>query len=97
MELIFLAAILLLLCVNLYFVLTKKEGNSSGETQAALTRFDQQLGQTDKQMKDEFQRNREENQGAFKSQREELTKSLTQFEERFENNSRRLNEILKER
>ena len=70
MELIFLGIILLLLCVNLYFLFTKNGGNSSAETQTALTRFDQQLGQTDKQMKDEFQRNREENQGAFKSQRE---------------------------
>ena len=54
----------------------------------ALIKFEQQLAQIEKQVKDDAQRNREESQGAFKLQREELTKSLAQFEERFENNSR---------
>ncbi len=97
MELIFLGVIALLVGVNLFLLLNKKNNSSDIGTQTALVKFDQQLGQTDKQMKDEFQRNREENLVAFKNQREELTKSLTQFEERFENNSRRLNELLKER
>ena len=93
MELVLLLIILALVA----FSFLKKPSGSDAATQKSLIQFEQQLAQLDKQMKDEFQRNREENLGASKSQREELTKSLQQFEERFENNTRRLNELIKER
>lgn len=97
MELILLGIIALLVAVNLFLLLKQKSTSEGARTLNALIKFEQQLAQIEKQVKDDAQRNREESQGAFKLQREELTKSLAQFEERFENNSRRLNEILKER
>ena len=97
MELILLGIIALLVAVNLFLLLKQKNTNEGASALNALIKFEQQLAQIEKQVKDDAQRNREESQGAFKLQREELTKSLAQFEERFENNSRRLNEILKER
>lgn len=97
MELILLGIIALLVAVNLFLLLKQKSTSEGASALNALIKFEQQLAQIEKQVKDDAQRNREESQGAFKLQREELTKSLAQFEERFENNSRRLNEILKER
>lgn len=97
MELILLGFIALLVVTTLFLVFQQKKAGDKTSALDALVRFEQQLGQIEKLFKDDAQRNREESQGAFKRQREELTKSLTQFEERFENNSRRLNEILKER
>ena len=97
MELILLGIIALLVAVNLFLLLKQKSTSEGASTLNALIKFEQQLVQIEKQAKDDTQRNREESQGSFKLQREELTKSLAQFEERFENNSRRLNEILKER
>lgn len=97
MELILLGFIALLVGITLFLVFQQKKAGDKTSDLDALVRLEQQLGQIEKLFKDDAQRNREESQGAFKRQREELTKSLTQFEERFENNSRRLNEILKER
>lgn len=90
-------ALLLIIIALVAFSLIKKTSGSDTAAQKSLIQFEQQLAQLDKQMKDEFQRNREESLSNSKSQREELTKSFQQFEERFENNSRRLNELLKER
>ena len=96
MELVLLGIIALLVAINLFLLLKQKNTNEGASALNALIKFEQQLAQIEKQVKDDAKRNREESQGAFKLQREELTKSLTQFEERFENNSRRLNEVLKE-
>ena len=62
-----------------------------------LMKFDSTLAGTDKSMKDEFQRNREESNTSARNQREELTKSLDSFKEGFDNNTKRLNDLLKER
>jgi len=97
MELILLGIIALLVALSLFLLLQQKNTKEGASNLNAFIKFEQQLAQIEKQVKDDAQRNREESQGAFKLQREELTKSLAQFEERFENNSRRLNEILKER
>ena len=97
MELYLLVLLLLLIAINLYVLYRQNTNKTGGVSSDALLKFGLQLDQTDKQIKDDFQRNRDENQGAFKRQREELTKSLSTFEERFENNSRRLNDLLKER
>jgi DNA recombination protein RmuC len=48
-------------------------------------------------MKDEFQRNRVESSLLSKNQREELSKSLDGFKEGFETNTKRLNDLLKDR
>ncbi|MGB1972128.1 MAG: hypothetical protein ACPHSE_06490, partial [Flavobacteriaceae bacterium] len=72
MELILLCFNVVLLGLVLFFLISKKGGDKRQETLTALIKFDQQQAQIDKQMKDEFQRNREENHVAFKRQREEL-------------------------
>ena len=97
MELVLLGSIALLVGVNLFLLLRQNSNKQDPNAHAGLLKFEQQLMLIEKQLKDDAQRNREESQSAFKRQREELAKSLTQFEERFENNSRRLNDILKER
>ena len=97
MELVLLGIILFLLSANLLLALKQKEIKKDPQIQRAFIAFEQQIVQLDKQVKDEFQRNREENQRVFKNQREELTKSFSQFEERAQTSSQRLNELLKER
>jgi len=102
-EKILLIILIILLAINLILTLVKKlkldfdiEGNFN-ETKISLVKFDSTLERTDKSMKDEFQRNREESNTSAKNQREELTKSLDSFKEGFDNNTKRLNDLLKER
>ncbi|MFH4963673.1 DNA recombination protein RmuC [Gaetbulibacter sp. M235] len=101
-EITLLIILIILLAVNLIITLVKKikldfdiEGNFN-ETKSSLVKFDSTLERTDKSMKDEFQRNREESNTSAKNQREELTKSLDSFKEGFDNNTKRLNDFLKE-
>src|SRR5690554_2440638 len=102
-EIILLIILIILLVVNLIITLLKKikldfdiEGNFN-ETKTSLVKFDSTLERTDKSIKDEFQRNRVESNSSAKNQREELTKSLDSFKEGFDNNTKRLNDLLKER
>lgn len=102
-EIILLIILIILLAVNLIFTLIKKvkldfdiEGNFN-DTKTSLLKFDTSLEKTDKSMKDEFQRNREESNTSSKNQREELSKSLDGFKEGFETNTQRLNDLLKNR
>jgi len=102
-EIILLIILIILLAVNLIVTLLKKikldfdiEGNFN-ETKNSLVKFDSTLERTDKSIKDEFQRNRVESNSSAKNQREELTKSLDSFKEGFDNNTKRLNDLLKER
>jgi DNA recombination protein RmuC len=97
MEIIFLGIILLLVVLNLFLLLKKSAESPSANTEEEFVKFTQQLSLLDKQIKDDFQRNREEIQLSFKRQREELTQTLSQFQERLDNNSKRLNDLLKER
>jgi DNA recombination protein RmuC len=102
-EIILLIILIILLALNLIINLVKKikldfdiEGNFN-ETKNSLVKFDLSLERTDKSMKDEFQRNREESSSLSKNQREELSKSLDGFKEGFETNTKRLNDLLKDR
>lgn len=102
-EIILLIILIILLAVNLIITLLKKikldfdiEENFN-ETKTSLVKFDSTLERTDKSIKDEFQRNRVESNSSAKNQREELTKSLDSFKEGFDNNTKRLNDLLKER
>lgn len=102
-EIILLIILIILLAVNLIITLLKKikldfdiEGNFN-ETKTSLVKFDSTLERTYKSIKDEFQRNRVESNSSAKNQREELTKSLDSFKEGFDNNTKRLNDLLKER
>ena len=102
-EIILLIILIILLALNLIINLVKKikldfdiEGNFN-ETKNSLVKFDLSLERTDKSMKDEFQRNREDSSSLSKNQREELSKSLDGFKEGFETNTKRLNDLLKDR
>jgi DNA recombination protein RmuC len=102
-EIILLIVLIILLAANLIITLTKKikldfdfEGNFN-ETKNSLLKFDSSLERADKSMKDEFQRNREESNSSSRNQREELSKSLDGFKEGFETNTKRLNDLLKDR
>ena len=96
MELLILSVLLLLTAVNL-FLLLKKSSGALDENDPQWARFEQQLLTLEKQLKDEFQRNREETQSAFKRQREEQNSAQNNFEQRFEKANERLNQGLKER
>ena len=95
MELLILSVLLLLTAVNL-FLLLKKSSGAPDENNPQWARFEQQLLTLEKQLKDEFQRNREETQSAFKRQREEQNSAQNNFEQRFEKANERLNQGLKE-
>ena len=95
MELLILSVLLLLTAVNL-FLLLKKSSEAPDENDPQWARFEQQLLTLEKQLKDEFQRNREETQSAFKRQREEQNSAQNNFEQRFEKANERLNQGLKE-
>ena len=95
MELLILSVLLLLTAVNL-FLLLKKSSGAPDENDSQWARFEQQLLTLEKQLKDEFQRNREETQSAFKRQREEQNSAQNNFEQRFEKANERLNQGLKE-
>ena len=93
--LLFLIALLVGICLVLLIrILTTR---TSPEKGIAWIKFEQQLSLLDKHIKDEFARSREEAQGSFKRQREELKQALSAFEERSENDAQRLNELLKNR
>ena len=68
MELILLVLIAFLVAANLVFLFTQKNRSSENGPQADFIKFEQQLMQLEKQMKDDFQRSRE-NQRTFKQQR----------------------------
>ena len=102
-ETILLIVLIILLFLNIIITLFRKikldfnfEENFNA-TKNSLMKFDSTLAGTDKSMKDEFQRNREESNTSARNQREELTKSLDSFKEGFDNNTKRLNDLLKER
>ena len=95
MELLILSVLLLLTAVNL-FLLLKKSSGAPDENDPQWAHFAQQLLTLEKQLKDEFQRNREETQSAFKRQREEQNSAQNNFEQRFEKANERLNQGLKE-
>ena len=95
MELLILSVLLLLTAVNL-FLLLKKSSGAPDENDPQWARFEQQLLTLEKQLQDEFQRNREETQSAFKRQREEQNSAQNNFEQRFEKANERLNQGLKE-
>jgi DNA recombination protein RmuC len=102
-ELLLLIVLIVLIVINILLVLFKKVNlgldikNEFFETKGSISKFDSSLEKSEKSMKDEFQRNREESSNVARNQREELTKSLDSFKEGFEKNTDKLNELIKER
>ncbi|WP_064965948.1 DNA recombination protein RmuC [Tenacibaculum ovolyticum] len=69
------------------------ENNTKDLNDLLKNRFDN----LNKKQTDINQQNREENNKYSKNQREELTKSLDNFKDSFDNNTKRLNDLLKDR
>ncbi|MCK5169592.1 MAG: DNA recombination protein RmuC [Bacteroidales bacterium] len=67
------------------------------EVEISILKFDTTLERTEKSIKDEFQRNRTEANEISKTNREELTKSLSSFGEQFSKNVKDLNELLRQK
>lgn len=67
------------------------------ELENSMLHFNTALERTDKSIKDEFQRNRSENNELLKINREELTNNLKSFEVKFSENIKELNELLRQK
>ncbi len=67
------------------------------DIEESILKFDTTLERTEKSIKDEFQRNRSETNDISKTNREELTKSLSLFGEQFSKNVKELNILLNDK
>lgn len=73
-ENVLLVVITVLIVINIWLVLTKKD--KSEELKTNLIKIDSDLSKIDPLFRDEFARSREENQKSFKENREELSNSF---------------------
>ena len=98
---ILLGILILLAIVNLVLVLRKRESADirpqMKEVESSMLRFETSLEKSEKTLKDEFERNRRENQETALTNRQELSKSLLSFEEKFALNIKELNELIRQR
>ena len=96
---ILLGILILLALVNLFIVLRNRRSVDGGsklkEVENSILRFENVLEKNERTLKDEFERNRRENLETAKSSREELTRSLLSFEEKFAINIKELNELIR--
>ena len=96
-----LIAILILVLVNVLVSLFKKQKIDLTEQLQSITesvkQFKVTLADTDKAIKDEFQRNRDESNKVAKSNRDELTKSLADFSKTFSEDVKSLNQLLSQK
>lgn len=95
--------ILILLFVSIAIQLLKKPYKKESldlqlkEIYSFMKKIEDHLERSEKSIKDEFQRNREENNLSAKANREELSQSLTAFGQQFDHNVKELNRLLKEK
>ncbi len=101
MNEIMLIVLILLVIINIIIVLKKKVSvdikPQLKDVEVSIMKFDTTLEQTEKSIKDEFQRNRTETNDISKTNRDELTKSLNSFGEQFSKNVKELNNLLNEK
>jgi len=101
LEYVLFAVVIILLLVNIILILMRKVSlnfdvkGSMEDTKNSLIQFDTSLEKTDRSIKDEFLRSRTESNQMSRTQRDELTKSLSGFREGFDVNTQRLNEMLR--
>lgn len=62
----------------------------------SMIKFDSTIDKMERLLKDEFHRNRAESNDMAKNSRDELSKSLRSFEEKFSENTRDLKELLRQ-
>ncbi len=75
-ETILLIAVVILIIINIWLTVTKKVQLNSDELNTKLIKIDSDLTKIDSLIRDEFSRNRDENQKSFKDNREELNNSF---------------------
>lgn len=96
-----LITLIILAIVNIVIGLKKKVSfdikPQLKEVEESILKFDTTLERTEKSIKDEFQRNRSETNDISKTNRDELTKSLSLFGEQFSKNVKELNNLLNEK
>lgn len=96
-----LIALIVLVIINIIISLQKKSNRRDLEKfdkiENAVVRFDTSLERTEKSIKDEFQRNRQESGQVSKENRDELAKSLKDFEETNKANNKDLNELIRQK
>jgi len=96
---ILLGILILLALVNLLILLRNRRSVDGGpklkEVENSILRFETVLEKNERTLKDEFERMRRENLETAKSSREELTRSLLSFEEKFAINIKELNELIR--
>lgn len=98
---ILLGILLFLALVNLLLLLRNWRSGEGGADQkelgASLVKFETVLERNERTLKDEFERNRRENLETAKTNREELSRSLHSFEEKFAANIKELNELIRQK
>jgi len=101
MSEVLLIVLLVLVIVDITVSLFNKTGakfkSQIDELVSMMSGFGSALERTEKSIKDEFQRNREEFNQSSKSNREELTVALDNFSKHFSQSVKELNELLKEK
>ena len=98
---VLLITLIIFVIVNIIVALRKKIAidikPQLKEVENSIMRFDITLERTEKSIKDEFQRNRKETNETSTTNRDELTKSLKSFEDKFADNIKVLNELLRQK
>jgi DNA recombination protein RmuC len=93
--------LIILIIINIIISVTKKSSINIKpqlkELETAIIKFDTTLERTEKSIRDEFQRNRTENNETAKSNRDELSKSLSSFETQFSKNVKESDELLRQK
>ncbi len=98
---ILLGVLILLAIVNVVLAIRNRKSVDTGpklkEVETSIMRFETVLEKNERILKDEFERNRRETQETAKVNREELTSSLRSFEEKFAQNTKELNELIRQK
>ncbi len=98
---ILLGVLILLAIANLVLIIRKKVSfdikPQMKEVESSILRFDTTLDKTELSIKDEFQRNRKENNDIAQANREELAGALKSFEDKFAANIKDLNELIRQK
>jgi DNA recombination protein RmuC len=98
---ILLGILILLTIVNVVIALMNRRradaGSNLKDVETSIMKFEAVLEKNERTLKDEFERNRRESQESAKANRDELTRSLHSFEEKFASNIKELNELIRQK
>lgn len=94
-------AITILVIIDILIHFFKKQDSSQSDKlkdiENAVIKFDSALEKNEKSIRDELQRNRQENSQSAKENREELAKNLKEFSETNKANNKDLNELTRQK